>query len=457
MSTSALPGADDTIAAIATAPGRGAIAIVRMSGRQALDIASHVIPGFATHAPRVARLASVRHPTEGTLLDEALVTLFLHPHSYTGEDVVEISVHGGALVPALVLSALIAAGARQALPGEFTRRAVANGRMDLLQAEAVADLIDARSRMAHRVALVQLEGGLSRRAVGLRDAVLELEALIAYDIDFPEEDEGSVDRNRITHALARTVSALDELLATGDTGEMLRQGALVVIGGAPNAGKSSLFNALVGHERAIVTDIAGTTRDAIEATVELRAWPVRLVDTAGLRESTDIVERLGIEISERYLANADVVLLCAEHTGELDLLMDRARTMTSAVILPVLTKADLRAKVVDVALAGAVGVSAVTGAGLDQLIARIALQLSERFGPGVSEAPLLTRDRHRDAVTAARAELSAFREAWEKNDPPSSVAAIHLREAAHHLGELIGSIDVEDVLGRVFSSFCVGK
>lgn len=457
MSTSALPGADDTIAAIATAPGRGAIAIVRMSGRQALDVASRVIPGFGMHTPRVAHLASVRHPTEGTLLDEALVTLFLHPHSYTGEDVVEISVHGGALVPALVLSALIVAGARQALPGEFTRRAVANGRMDLLQAEAVADLIDARSRMAHRVALAQLEGGLSRRAAGLREAVLELEALIAYDIDFPEEDEGSVDRNRITLALAETVRALDELLATGDTGEMLREGALVVIGGAPNAGKSSLFNALVGRERAIVTDIAGTTRDAIEAVVELRGWPVRLVDTAGLRESADVVERLGIEISERYLANADVVLLCAEQTDALDLLIDRARRISSAVIIPVLTKRDLRRETAHGGLAGAVGVSALTGAGLDLLTEQISLQLSERFGAGVSEAPLLTRDRHRDAVTAARAELSAFREAWEKNDPPSSVAAIHLREAAHHLGELIGSIDVEDVLGRVFSSFCVGK
>lgn len=457
MSTSDLPGAEDTIAAIATAPGRGAIAIVRMSGRQAFDIASRLIPGLELHAPRVAHLASVWHPTEGTLLDEALVTLFLRPHSYTGENVVEISAHGGALVPVLVLSALIAAGARQALPGEFTRRAVANGRMDLLQAEAVADLIDARSRRAHRVALVQLEGGLSRRAAGLRDAVLELEALIAYDIDFPEEDEGSVDRNRITHGLARTVSALDELLATGDTGEMLREGALVVIGGAPNAGKSSLFNAIVGRERAIVTALAGTTRDAIEAAVELRGWPVRLVDTAGLRDSTDIVERLGIEISERYLANADVVLLCAEQTDELDLLMDRTRRIVSAVIIPVLTKVDLRVTTVSVEPPGAVGVSALTGAGLDLLIERISLWLSERFGSGVSEAPLLTRQRHRDAVMAARAELSAFGEAWEKNDPPSSVAAIHLREAAHHLAELIGSIDVEDVLERVFSSFCVGK
>ena len=331
-----------------------------------------------------------------------------------------------------------------------------NGRMDLLQAEAVGDLVDARSRMAHRVALGQLEGGLSRRAAELRNAILELEALMAYDIDFPEEDEGSVDRDRIAEALMRTLSALDELLATGDTGEMVREGALVVIGGAPNAGKSSLFNALIGRERAIVTDVAGTTRDAIEAVIEVREWPVRLVDTAGLRESTDVVERLGIEISERYLGEADVVLLCAEDWETLEVLLERCRLTTSAPVISVLTKADLRRISADTP-ADVLQVSAVSGEGLDLLTVRIASRISERFGTGVSEAPLLTRGRHRDAVTAARAELSAFHEAWASNDPPSSVAAIHLREAAHHLGELIGSIDVEDVLGRVFSTFCVGK
>ncbi len=422
-----------------------------------MDIASRVIPGFDRNTPRVAHLVSVRHPTEDTLLDEALVTLFRHPHSYTGEDVVEISVHGGAIVPSLVLGALIAAGARQALPGEFTRRAVANGRMDLLQAEAVADLIDARSRMAHRAALGQLEGSLSRRAAELRNTVLELEALIAYDIDFPEEDEGSVDRRRVTAVLMRTIKALDELLATGETGEMLREGALVVIGGAPNAGKSSLFNALVGRDRAIVTDIAGTTRDAIEAVIELQGWPVRLVDTAGLRESTDVVERLGIEISERYLADADVVLLCAEHSRELETLIERAETVASTVMIPVLTKADLHVAAISAGPKHAIRASALTGAGLDLLAEHVSAQLSERFGTSGSETPLLTRQRHRDAVNSARVELSAFRDAWEMNDPPSSVAAIHLREAAHHLAELIGSIDVEDVLGRVFSTFCVGK
>jgi tRNA modification GTPase len=394
---------------------------------------------------------------DAAVLDEALVTVFRGPHSYTGEDVVEIAAHGGTIVPTLVLNAVIAAGARQALPGEFTRRAVANGRMDLVQAEAVGDLIDARSRMAHRVALSQLDGGLSRRTADLRDAVLQVEALIAYDIDFPEEDQGVVDRRRVDEALTRTISALDELLATGDTGEMLREGALVVIGGAPNAGKSSLFNALVGRERAIVTAIAGTTRDAIEAVIEVQGWPVRLVDTAGLRESADLVERLGIEISERYLGNADVVLLCAERSQELALLAKRVTGLTAAPVIPVHTKCDLQEGLVDNGAHAALRVSALTGDGLDALAERVSSVLSNQFAPAAAEAPLLTRERHRTAVGAARAELLAFQNAWTVGALPSSVAAVHLREAAHHLAELIGAVDVEDVLDRIFSTFCVGK
>lgn len=451
-----LPGADDTIVAIATPPGRGAIAIVRMSGRNATRILARVTTQFDIATPRVAHLTPVYDPSDGTVLDEALITLFRGPNSYTGEDVVEVSVHGGAVVPTLVLRALINAGARQALPGEFTRRAVVNGRMDLLQAEAVADLIDARSRLAHRVAISQLDGALSRRAAELRDRILEIEALIAYDIDFPEEDEGSVDRGRLSKTLRYALNALDELLATRDSGEMLREGALVVIGGAPNAGKSSLFNTLVGRERAIVTDIAGTTRDAIESLIEIRGWPVRLVDTAGLRESSDVVERLGIEISERYLSSADVVLLCAEHANELVHLVQRMSALTPASVVPVLAKADLRSEAAEGQMA-ALPVSALTGEGVDALTERVTALLAARFGPAVEEAPMLTRERHRAAVDAARAELLAFREAWELHQVPSSVAAIHLHEAAHHLEELMGSIDVEDVLGRVFSTFCVGK
>jgi tRNA modification GTPase len=398
----------------------------------------------------------VRHP-DGTVLDQALITLFRAPHSYTGEDILELSLHGGALVPTLVLNAAVAAGARQALPGEFTRRAVVNGRMDLVQAEAVADLIDARSRMAHRVAIHQLDGGLSRRIAELRNAILDVEALIAYDIDFPDEDEGVVDRRRVDDALTRTIAAVDHLLVTGNTGEMLRDGALVVIGGAPNAGKSSLFNALLGRERAIVTDIAGTTRDAIEAVIDLEGWPVRIVDTAGLREGTDLVERLGVEISERYLGNADIVILCSENAAELSLLVKRLVELTSAPVVPVLTKSDLRGASVENGVVPALEVSALTGKGLDSLSGRLASLLSARFAPADEGAPLLTRERHRTRVAAARAELLAFRDAWAMRDLPSSVAAIHLRAAGHQLEELIGSVDVEDVLTRVFSTFCIGK
>ena len=457
MSVSQLPDGDDTIAAIATAPGRGALSVVRVSGAKAKDVARGVILDWDLTHPRVVRLASIVHPTDGRVIEHGLVTLFEGPASYTGEDVVELSVHGGAVVPVLVLDALIAAGARQALPGEFTRRAVVNGKLDLLQAEAVADLVDARSALGHRVALAQLEGGLSQRAVDLRESILDLEAMIAYDIDFPEEDQGAVDRHRVETVLAKTIGALDVLLGTADAGEMIREGALVVIGGAPNAGKSSLFNALVGRQRAIVTDIPGTTRDAIEATIELRGWPVRLVDTAGLRESEDIVERLGIEITERYLADADVIVLCGETSDELSLLSTRIRTLAAAPVLPVRTKSDLAIRSTNQKhVTEEISVSSVTGEGLDALAKAIGGILDDRFG-AIHEAPLLTRARHRQGVTAAREELEAFRTAWLRGEPPSSVAGVHLRQAAHHLAELIGSLDVEDVLGRVFSTFCVGK
>jgi tRNA modification GTPase len=453
------PGAHETIAAVATAPGRGALAVVRLSGPQALLIARRVVARLEAAQPRVAQLAIVHHPEDDSRhIDEALVTVFPRPHSYTGEDVVELSVHGGAITPTLVMGALLAAGARQALPGEFTRRAVANGRMDLLQAEAVGDLIDARSRMAHRAALLQLEGGLSQRAHILREAVLHLESLIAYDIDFPEEDEGRVDPKRVQTALHDTLQSLDELLGTADTGEVLRDGALVVIGGAPNAGKSSLFNALVGRDRAIVTDVPGTTRDAVEVAIEIGEWPVRLIDTAGLRDTTDVVERIGVEISERYLADADLVLLCAEQSADLPNLMTRVEGLTSASILAIRTKADLS----DIAMPAPapfpiISVSARSGTGISELVRELGRRFGDRFTIADREAPILTRDRHRSAVSSARSELLAFRDAWQNDRVPIVVAAVHLREASYHLSELIGTVDVEDVLDRVFSTFCVGK
>ncbi|HWE40983.1 MAG TPA: GTPase, partial [Gemmatimonadaceae bacterium] len=281
----ALGGGGDTIAAIATASGRGAIALVRMSGPAAEHVASRVVFPWPT-APRVATLATIRDPESGAVADRALVTRFERGRSFTGEPMVEISTHGGPVSSALVLAAVVGAGARQALPGEFTRRAVMNGRLTLAQGEAIGDIIDATSRSAQRLALEALDGGLVRRVLALRDALLEVEALIAYDIDFPEEDDGPIAPERVARSAGEVSGLLDALIATAPAGELVRDGALVVLAGPPNAGKSSLFNALLGDARALVTPIPGTTRDAIEAVIDAPGWPLRLVDTAGLREST---------------------------------------------------------------------------------------------------------------------------------------------------------------------------
>jgi tRNA modification GTPase len=446
---------DDTIVALASAPGRGAIALVRLSGPDALSIAARHVSPWSSH-PREARLCTIH--TAGEALDQALVTVFPGPDSFTGDDVVEISTHGGLLVPTSVIAALISSGARQASPGEFTRRAVLNGKLDLLQAEAIGDLIDAQSHTMRRAALGQLDGGLSRRLMALRQDLIELEALIAYDIDFPEEDDGPVPRERIDSAIQSLGSALERLLATAPIGELIREGAVVVIAGAPNVGKSSLFNALVGRSRAIVTEIPGTTRDAIEAVIAGGTWPLRLVDTAGLRSTSDVVERMGIEVSERYLSQAHVVLVCADSDQGLEHTSGLVRAIASAPVLRVRTKADLVSNRDEVsALADALPVSAEDGRGLQELIAAIDETLRKTHGQIIPDAPMLTSARHRYAIEAARSEILQFEHAWREKKLPPTVASVHLRAAVVSLEELIGSVDVEDVFDRVFSSFCVGK
>lgn len=444
----------DTIVAVATPPGRGAIAVIRLSGPDAARIAAQHISPWPIE-PRVATLCEIRDPGGGWL-EKALVTFFPAPNSYTGETVIEISTHGGDLTPALVIEQLVASGARPAEPGEFTRRAVLNGKMDLLQAEAVADLIDAPSRAMRDAAVRQLDGGLSRRILGLRDSMLEIESLLAYDIDFPEEDDGPVPRERVLRAIDSALASLDQLLATVPRGELIRSGAVVVIAGEPNVGKSSLFNALLGRSRAIVTDIPGTTRDAIEAVIDGERWPLRLVDTAGIRETSDVVEVLGVELSRRLIQGAHVVLACGDSDASVAHVLESVSKLgTSAAVIPTRTKSDLSTDEPD--QGSAVPVSATTGAGLRDLLARIEGELSERYGAGDSDTPVVTRARHRAILSVARSELSAFREGWLSNALPATVAAVHLRSAVHALEELIGSVDVEDVLDRVFSSFCVGK
>lgn len=387
--------------------------------------------------------ARLLHPDAREAVDDCLAACFPAPHSYTGDDLVEISTHGGLVVPAAALAALVAAGARPAAPGEFTRRAVLNGKMDLVQAEATADLIDAGSPAQRRRALQQLERGLSDRLGALRGEILELEALIAYDIDFPEEDEGPVSPDRVRRAWGVVRDRVADLLRTAPEGERLREGALLVIAGRPNAGKSSLFNALLGTERAIVTEIPGTTRDAIEAHAVIEGFPFRIVDTAGLRDSEERIERLGIEVSRKYLAAADLILFCEERD---DSVREEFLAQARAPVVVVRTKADLTGE----------GVSIVTGRGLPELRRQLAAVAFGRLLALGDVEPVVTRARHRAALERAVVELDGFWGARETG-VDAAAAATHLRAAVAALDDLIGAVTPEDVLDRVFAAFCVGK
>jgi tRNA modification GTPase len=453
----------ETIVAQATAPGRGALSIVRLSGPNAHAVVRAAVDRW----PSAARTVTVSHVRDasGKNVDRSVIIRYDAPASFTGEDSVELITHGGLVVATTVVAALIARGARLALPGEFTRRAVLNGKLDILQAEATGDLVNAKSRAAQGVALRQLDGGLSRRVLALRGELIGLEALIAYDIDFPEEDDGPIAPARILAATERIVSALEQLLATSRTGELVREGALVVLAGAPNVGKSSLFNALVGEARAIVTDIPGTTRDAIEAVIDTSTIPLRLVDTAGFRDALDPIERLGVEMSESYVGRAAVVLVCGDSDESMLGMRKALDGRNHVAIIAVRTKSDVAPPTAaqlagyrdTLAASATVVVSAETGEGLSALLSAIADVVSEGTGTQDVDAPLLTQERHRYAVTRALDEVRSFRDRWASRELPTPVAAVHLREAVATLEDLIGSVDVEDVLDEVFRRFCVGK
>ena len=444
---------DATIVALATPPGRAALALVRMTGPAAGAIARRV----GVPAPLVPRRATrVRvHACDAPAqpLDDAIAVWYAAPRSPTGEDLLELSLHGGAYISAQVLAALVQAGAVPALAGEFSERAVRHGKLDLLQAEAVADLIEARSQAMHRAALTQLSGALSRRLLALRDALIGVEALLAYDIDFPEEDDGPQPRARIAAAAQAVLTALDALGATLPAAELGREGVPVVFAGAPNAGKSSLFNALLGDARAIVSEIPGTTRDALEALVDDAPYPWRLVDTAGLRDTDDRLERLGVEVSARWLGRAGVVVVCGEDDTALAQAEAVVAAQTRAPRVAARTKADLRST----RRRDAIAVSASDGTGLDALRAAIRAAIVAGHPPPPEDQPIVTRARHAAALAAARTEVAGFIAAWAADALPAPVAATHLRAAITALEDLTGAIDVEDVLERVFRTFCVGK
>lgn len=439
----------EPIAALATVPGRSALAVIRVSGQGVFDLVAQVIEGFVVEPARTARLA-VFQAADGQPVDRGLYLTFPRPHSYTGQDMVEITCHGGLLVPAQVLASLQAAGARPATPGEFTRRAVLTGKLDLVQAEAVGDLIDATAPAQGRSALHRIEGGLSRRLSELRDGLVELQAMLTYDLDFPDEDDGAIPVERMEALRARLERSVATLLATAPLGRRLHEGALVVLAGRPNAGKSSLFNALLGLERALVTEVPGTTRDTIEAEVVMNGWPVRLADTAGLWEAPTRLDQLGVEVSRKYLEAADLVLLCVEAGRPLG--SDERQIVNSRPTVIARTKLDLLPYPGE-----GVGVSAVSGQGLDDLRDAMVARLFPPAGRSyASLEPMLTHERHRVALGRA---FEALKQAGPQlaRGGEAVLASHHIRTAILALDELVGLVDVEDILNRVFRTFCVGK
>ena len=450
----------DTITAVGTPPGTSALAVVRLSGPDTEAIVSRLCPGLPKRLPaRNARLSRALDPETGKQLDQVVVTYFPGPDSYSGEDMAEVSCHGGWLPPSLILEACKRLGARQAEEGEFTRRAYLNGKMDLLQVEAVLDLIEGRTRALHGTAVHHLERGLSRRISELREGLVHLEALLVHHLDFPEEDDPPVPVHEISEKARGLENLMEGLLETAPEGELLREGAVTVLAGRPNTGKSSLFNTLLGQERAIVTEAPGTTRDALEAVVSLGGFPFRLVDTAGLRETQELVEQLGVEVAWRYLKGADLVLFCVEDgrdlgAEELQFLED----IEGTPLVLVRTKADLAVRGGDEGGPAEVGVrlSVKSGEGLGTLVELLPSLVFEGLVGQEREVPVLTRKRHAEGVERAWRELRAFREALVEG-MPAEFAATHLRPGETALEELLGVIPKEEILDRVFLDFCIGK
>lgn len=440
-----------TIVAVASPPGTGAVSLIRMSGPAAMEIADRVTAGRASRAtPRQAVWCGIRDEA-GNTIDDGLLTVFRAPASFTGEDCVEFTGHGGMLVTREVLGRFLACGATAAGPGEFSQRAFLNGKLDLTQAEGIMDLIGAQTSLALRAAREQLEGALGRRTLEARDAVLGVLAHAEAYIDFPDEDIDPETGSALAGRLRAVIVALDRLLATADQGRVLREGVRTVIFGEPNVGKSSLLNRLLGYERAIVSEIAGTTRDTIEETVNLGGIPLRLVDTAGVREAADRIEAEGIRRTERQIEAADLLIEVFDAAKE-------PPPETSAAEgrrVVVLNKCDLGEHPgwKDRAV---VRISCLEERGFDTL--EEAIRGALHFGEGEwTDHAVAINARHQDCLARARRALEA---ALPYLEPPGSdpeLAAVDLREALDALGEVTGRVDTEDLLGVIFSTFCIGK
>ena len=454
---------DDTIAAIATPLGQGGLAIIRLSGERAVPVGDAVFHPPSGNAETLANANShtihyghiVR---DGQRIDEVMVSVMRAPATFTREDIVEINCHGGMQSTKAVLDTVLGAGARLALPGEFTKRAFLHGRIDLTQAEAVADLIHARTDLALNAANEQLAGKLSQRINQLRDDTMHVLAHVEAHIDFPDEDIQPDTMDDLIQRLESAEAFIDKLLATANEGQLIRRGIRVAIVGRPNAGKSSLLNQLLGHERAIVSDIAGTTRDTISEEAQIRGIPVVFVDTAGLQETDDVVEQEGVRRSRASLGQADIVLHVLDASEPLtpdD--QERLAELADLNCIVVLNKNDLPAQLGKADMHGnqAIPVSCVSGVGVEAL--KDAIRASVWDGKITSEMlEVMVNSRHQEALNRAKTSLHASL-GQLRSGAVLDLAAVDLRIATNAIGEIVGKTTTEDLLDSIFSTFCIGK